>query len=63
MPLYQQHIVSEYIQNLQVYRIMKENGPAVPLAAKSRERKWIRYGRRHSNPMRHTDRHAMKDPP
>ena len=45
-----------------VYRIMKENGLVVPSEAKSRKRKWVRYERKHSNSMWHTDWHAMKDP-
>ena len=45
-----------------VYRIMKENGLVVPSEAKSRKRKWVRYERKHSNSMWHTDWHTMKDP-
>ncbi len=45
-----------------VYTIMKENNMVTPSAAKSRRRKWIRYERRYSNAMWHTDWHAMKDP-
>ena len=45
-----------------VYRIMKENGLVVPSEAKSRKRKWVRYERKHSNSMWHTDWHVMKDP-
>ncbi len=45
-----------------VYRIMKEGGLVAPSAAKSRRRKWIRYERKHSNSMWHTDWHVMKDP-
>ena len=43
-----------------VYRIMKENGLVVPSEAKSRKRKWVRYERKHSNSMWHTDWHVMK---
>ena len=46
----------------QIYRIMKENGLVVPSEAKSRKRKWVRYERKHSNSMWHTDWHVMKDP-
>ena len=45
-----------------ICRIMKGNGLVTPSAAKSRKRKWIRYERRHSNSMWHTDWHIMKDP-
>ncbi len=45
-----------------VYRIMKESGLVVPSEAKSRKRKWVRYERKHSNSMWHTDWHVMKDP-
>ena len=41
---------------------MKENGLVVSSAAKSKKRKWVRYERRHSNSMWHTDWHVMKDP-
>ena len=44
-----------------VYAVMRENGLGVPSAAKSRRRKWVRYERRHSNAMWHTDWHAMRD--
>ena len=52
------HDISYY----DTYRIMKENGLVTPSPAKSRRRKWIRYERRHSNAMWHTDWHAMKHP-
>ena len=42
------------------YRIIKENGLVVPSEAKSRKRKWVRYERKHSNSMWHTDWHVMK---
>ncbi len=45
-----------------VYQVMKENGLVVLSTAKSRRRKWIRYERKHSNSMWHTDWHVMKDP-
>ena len=45
-----------------IYRIMKGSGLVTPSAAKSRKRKWVRYERRHSNSMWHTDWHIMKDP-
>ncbi|MCE2497504.1 MAG: transposase, partial [Nitrosopumilaceae archaeon] len=48
------------ISEKMVYRVMKENGMVTPSAAKSRRRKWIRYERRYSNAMWHTDWHAMK---
>ena len=40
-----------------ICRIMKVNGLVTPSdgAAKSRKRKWVRYERRHSNSMWHTD--------
>lgn len=44
-----------------VYKIMKEHKTVTPSAAKSRKRKWIRYERRYSNAMWHTDWHEMKD--
>ncbi len=44
-----------------VYQIMKSSGLVVDSPAKSRRRKWIRYERRHSNAMWHTDWHVMKD--
>ena len=44
-----------------VYKIMKKNGMVTPSAAKSRRRKWVRYERKYSNAMWHTDWHAMKD--
>ena len=53
---------SHDISYSKVYRIMKENGLVVQSAAKSRRRKWIRYERKHSNSMWHTDWHVMKDP-
>ena len=53
---------SHDISYSKVYRVMKENGLVVPSAAKSRRRKWIRYERKHSNSMWHTDWHVMKDP-
>ena len=39
---------------------MKESGLVVPSEAKSRKRKWVRYERKHSNSMWHTDWHVMK---
>ena len=45
-----------------VYRVMKDGGYVVPSAAKSKRRKWVRYERKYSNAMWHTDWHAMKDP-
>ena len=45
-----------------VYRIMKENGLVTHSPAKSRKRKWVRYERKYSNAMWHTDWHIMKDP-
>ncbi len=45
-----------------VYRIMKENKMVAPSAAKSRRRRWIRYERKYSNAMWHTDWHEMKEP-
>lgn len=44
-----------------VYRIMRENGLVTHSPAKSRRRKWIRYERKFSNAMWHTDWHVMKD--
>ena len=44
------------------YHIMKEHGMITPSPAKSRRRKWIRFERRYSNAMWHTDWHEMKDP-
>lgn len=52
------HDISYY----DTYRIMRENGLVTPSPAKSRRRKWIRYERRYSNAMWHTDWHAMKHP-
>ncbi len=49
------------ISEKMVYKIMKENNMVTPSAAKSRRRKWIRFERRYSNAMWHTDWHAMKD--
>jgi len=49
------------ISEKMVYGIMKEHGMVTPSAAKSRRRKWIRYERRYSNAMWHTDWHEMKD--
>ena len=51
------HIISDR----RTYRIMKDNGLVVPSAAKSKRRKWIRYERKYSNAMWHTDWHEMKD--
>ncbi len=45
-----------------VYRIMKKNGLAVPSAAKSKKRRYVRFERRYSNAMWHADWHEMKDP-
>ena len=45
-----------------VYKIMKDNDMVTASAAKSRRRKWIRYERRYSNAMWHTDWHDMKEP-
>ena len=53
---------SHDIRYSEVYRIMKESGLVTPSAAKSGRRKWIRYERKHSNSMWHTDWHVMKDP-
>ena len=50
------------IREKMVYRIMKENGMVTASAAKSRRRKWIRFERKYSNAMWHTDWHAMKNP-
>ena len=50
------------ISKKMVYKIMKENNMVIPSTAKSRRRKWIRYERKYSNAMWHTDWHAMKDP-
>lgn len=49
------------ISEKMTYRIMKANEMVISSAAKSRRRKWIRYERRYSNAMWHTDWHAMKD--
>ena len=49
------------ISYAKVYRIMKDNGLVIPSSAKSKRRKWIRYERKHSNSMWHTDWHVMKD--
>ena len=38
-----------------VYRVMKDGGYVVPSAAKSKRRKWVRYERKYSNAMWHTD--------
>ena len=54
--------VNHDISYQRAYRIMKENGLVVSSAAKSKKRKWVRYERRHSNSMWHTDWHVMKDP-
>ena len=43
------------IRYQQAYRIIKENGLVAPSEAKSRKRKWVRYERKHSNSMWHTD--------
>ncbi len=50
------------ISEKMVYTVMKENNMVIPSAAKSRRRKWIRYERRYSNAMWHTNWHTMKDP-
>ena len=50
------------ISHRRVYRIMKENGLVVHSEAKSRRRKWVRFERKYSNAMWHTDWHEMKDP-
>ena len=42
------------------YRIINDNGLVAPSEAKSRKRKWVLYGRKHSNSMWHTDWHVMK---
>ena len=44
------------------YKIMKENKLVIPSAAKSRRRKWVRFERKYSNAMWHTDWHEMKEP-
>jgi len=44
------------------YRIMRDNGLVTPSVAKSRKRRWVRYERRYSNALWHTDWHVMKDP-
>ena len=36
---------------------------AADSAAKTKQRKWVRYERIYSNAMWHTDWHAMEDPP
>lgn len=43
-----------------VCRIMKENMLVIPSSAKSRRQR-VRYTRKFSNTIRHTDRHVMKD--
>jgi len=45
-----------------VYRIMRENGMVSPSAARSGQRKWVRYERMYSNTLWHVDWHVMKDP-
>jgi len=45
-----------------VYRIMRDSGLVTQSPAKSGRRKWVRYERRYSNALWHTDWHVMKDP-
>ena len=52
------HNISRY----RAYGIMKSKGLVADSAAKTRQRKWVRYERIYSNAMWHTDWHAMKDP-
>ena len=55
-------MVGHNIRYQRAYCIMKDNGLVVPSEAKSKKRKWIRYERKHSNSMWHTDWYVMKDP-
>ena len=41
---------------------MKSKGLVAETTAKTKQRKWVRYGRIYSNAMWHTDWHAMNDP-
>ena len=50
------------ISRCDTYGIMKGNGLVTPSPAKPRKRRWIRYGRRHSDAMWRADWHAMKHP-
>ena len=54
--------VNHDISYQKVYRIMKDNGLVISSTAKSRKRKWVRFERKHSNSLWHTDWHSMKDP-
>ena len=42
---------------------MKEHGMVTPSEAKPKRRKWVRYERKYSNAMWHTDWHVMKGGP
>lgn len=44
-----------HIPHGRIHRILKENGTAKTEPKKSKRRKWIRYERRHSNSLWHTD--------
>ena len=50
------------ISRSRVYQIMKFNGLVADSPAKSRKRKWVRYGRLYSNATWHTDWHMTRDP-
>ena len=44
-----------------IHAIMKESGDSAPDKSKSGQRKWVRYERRHSNSMWHTDYKLLDD--
>ena len=56
--LRKEHDISRH----RAYGITKSAGLVTDSPAKSRQRKWTRYGRLYSNTMWHTDWYAMKDP-
>ncbi len=54
-------LADKNISGRTVYDIMKEHGLVEPCPAKAKRRKWVRFERRYSNAMWHTDWHVMKD--
>lgn len=55
-------LADKNISGRSVYSIMKKHGLVESCPAKSKKRKWVKFERKYSNAMWHTDWHVMKDP-
>ena len=55
-------LAKQEISYRETYLVLSGAGRIEKSAARSRQRKWVRYERRYSNAMWHADWHEMKDP-